>query len=163
MSDWKIHLENCEATLELGILLAKIIAKSSFSPTLLLQGDLGSGKTTLVRGFVESLPGSDMAEVSSPSFNIFNLYPTVPAVAHFDLYRLDGMTPDDELFEYMDDSQTLTVIEWAQFLDREEWPNEAVLLAWEPTGTGRSLTLHAMGEATRTLMESEREKFKHFM
>ena len=150
----ELHLKDPEATLRLGRLLAKKLSKTAVPPALLLQGDLGSGKTTLVRGFVESLPGSDMAEVSSPSFNIFNLYPTTPPVAHFDLYRLEGMDPDDALFECFEDEEAITVVEWVQFLDRRLWPDHALFLEWKPSETGRSLVLHAMGEAANGILRS---------
>jgi len=159
--DVEIYLPDTEATLDLGIFLANAIKKVPNPPSLLLQGDLGSGKTTLVRGFVESLPGSEMAEVSSPSFNIFNLYPTTPPVAHFDLYRLEGMPPDDSLFEQLEDPETITIIEWIQFLDRALWPDEALLFQWSPSETGRNLTLHAMGETASRIVKAvaqEREQ-----
>ena len=159
----ELHLDDSDATLELGRILARALAGTGQPPALLLQGELGSGKTTLVRGLVESLPGADMAEVSSPSFNIFNLYPTTPPVAHFDLYRLEGMPPDDALFEHMEDTATLTVVEWVQFLSRDQWPEEALLLTWRPAKTGRSLTMHAMGKAARELIESLESKLQHFM
>ena len=150
----ELHLKNTDATLKLGRILAKKLAATPTPPALLLQGDLGSGKTTLVRGFVESLPGADMAEVSSPSFNIFNLYPTPPPVAHFDLYRLEGMEPDDALFECLEDGEAITVVEWIQFLNRNLWPTHAFFLEWKPSDTGRSLTLHAMGEAANGILHS---------
>ncbi|MBG0789318.1 MAG: tRNA (adenosine(37)-N6)-threonylcarbamoyltransferase complex ATPase subunit type 1 TsaE [Desulfovibrionaceae bacterium] len=150
----ELHLKDPDATLRLGRVLAEALARAPNPPALLLQGDLGSGKTTLVRGFVESLPGSDMAEVSSPSFNIFNLYPTTPPVAHFDLYRLEGAMPDDALFECLEDEEAITVVEWIQFLDRELWPEEALFLQWTPSETGRSLVLHAMGEAAKGILLS---------
>lgn len=149
-----IHLKDADATLELGKKLARSLSSEENPPALLLQGDLGSGKTTLVRGLVESLPGSEQAEVSSPSFNIFNLYPTAPPVAHFDLYRLEGMPPDDALFEHLEDRETLTVVEWVQFLDRNEWPAEAIFLEWEPAETGRTLTIHAMGKTAEGIIAS---------
>lgn len=157
--DVKIHLKNADETLSLGRELARNMAKSDFLPALLLQGDLGSGKTTLVRGLVESLPGAEQAEVSSPSFNIFNLYPTTPPVAHFDLYRLEGMPPDEALYESLDDPETLTVVEWIQFLDRAQWPDNAIFLEWTPSETGRTLTLHALGEAAEHIARSLRDHF----
>lgn len=150
----KLHLKDADTTLKLGRILADGLKTLGNPPALLLQGDLGSGKTTLVRGFVESLPGADLAEVSSPSFNIFNLYPTTPPVAHFDLYRLEGMPADDALFECLEDSDVLTVVEWIQFLDRDLWPDKAIFFCWTPSNTGRSLTLHAMGEATLGILDS---------
>ncbi len=150
----ELHLEDAEATLRLGRVLAAKLAEAPSPPALLLQGELGSGKTTLVRGLVESLPGADMAEVSSPSFNIFNLYPTTPPVAHFDLYRLEGMEPDDALFECFEDGEAVTIVEWIQFLDRRLWPDEALFLEWRPCGTGRSLALHAMGKTANGILHS---------
>lgn len=159
----ELKLKDANSTVELGQILASAIATAPVPPSLLLQGDLGSGKTTLVRGLVESLPGADMAEVSSPSFNIFNLYPTTPPVAHFDLYRLEGMPPDDALFEHMDAPETLVVVEWIQYLDRDLWPQEAIFLAWTPCGTGRSLTLHAMGRTALKIEDILKAKLKHFI
>lgn len=158
--DLELHLADAYATLELGRTLAKSIAELENPPALLLQGDLGSGKTTLVRGLVESLPGADQAEVSSPSFNIFNLYPTTPPVAHFDLYRLEGMPPDDALFEHLDEPNTLTVVEWIQFLDKDQWPDKALFLKWRPSETGRKITLHAMGKAAEEITKSLPDQFK---
>jgi len=159
----ELHLKDLEATIELGQILADTLAKTPNPPALLLQGTLGSGKTTLVRGLVESLPGSDMAEVSSPSFNILNLYPTMPPVAHFDLYRLEGMPPDDALFEHIDDPNTLTVVEWIQFLAKDIWPDEAIFLEWTPSDTGRRLTMHAMGKTAQGVIETLKPKLKHFI
>jgi len=155
-----LHLEDTNNTLELGKWLAQAVSEVDNPPSLLLKGDLGSGKTTLVRGLVESLPGSDQAEVSSPSFNIFNLYPTTPQVAHFDLYRLEGMPPDDELFELLEDPNTFTIVEWIQFLDREYWPDEAILLEWTPSKTGRTLIFHAMGSVAQKIADTLPEQFK---
>lgn len=149
-----LRLKNAESTLELGKILAKSMAEAVFRPAVLLQGDLGSGKTTLIRGLVEALPGAENAEVASPSFNIFNVYPTTPQVAHFDLYRLEGMEPDDALFDYLEDSATVTVIEWAQFLGREHWPEEALSLQWSPERNGRELTITTIGSMARELLES---------
>ena len=159
----ELFLNDPDATIELGQILARALAKVANPPALLLQGNLGSGKTTLVRGLVESLPGADMAEVSSPSFNIFNLYPTPPPVAHFDLYRLEGMPPDDALFEHMDDPKMLTVVEWIQFLNKKHWPEEAIFLEWTPSDTGRSLMMHAMGKTTQGIVETLRQQLDQFI
>ena len=153
--------------MDLGRALAAVfsasIARAEAVSALLLQGDLGSGKTTLVRGLVESLPGAEQAEVSSPSFNICNLYPTTPPAAHFDLYRLEGMEPDEALFDCFDDPAVLTIVEWIQFLSEKNWPEDAVFLHWTPPDTGRNLILHAMGKAADLLETELREKLQHLI
>ncbi len=53
-----------------------------------LEGDLGAGKTTFVRGFVRALPGGADVVVQSPTFALARTYPTTPPVHHLDLYRL---------------------------------------------------------------------------
>lgn len=53
---------------------------------VLLQGELGAGKTTFVRGFLESLGITD--PVRSPTFNLIQVFETDPPVMHADLYRV---------------------------------------------------------------------------
>lgn len=125
----------------------------------MLEGDLGAGKTTLTRGLVESLPGGDEAEVASPSFNLVNIYPTQPPVAHFDLYRLEGMPPDELLFEAMDDAEHVLLIEWAQFLDREFWPENYVHLHWTPVDEGREVVFSAAGSMAMAYLQEASKSF----
>jgi tRNA threonylcarbamoyladenosine biosynthesis protein TsaE len=94
---------------------------------LLLYGDLGAGKTTLVRSIVEALPGGGAAEVSSPSFTICNIYCTTPQVRHFDLYRCETGFPDDSLAEAFDDACALTFVEWPERLSERDLPADALI------------------------------------
>lgn len=55
-----------------------------------LYGDLGAGKTSLIKGIVSTTVGLDPDKVSSPTFVHLHLYPTNPLFAHFDLYRLQN-------------------------------------------------------------------------
>lgn len=119
---------------------------------LMLEGGLGSGKTTLVRSLVESLPGGDQAEVSSPSFNLYNLYPTTPETAHFDLYRLEGMPlgeSGDTISEMFYEQRQFVVVEWCQFLPKELWPDTYLHISWHPANRpgckGRTVDMSAQG------------------
>jgi tRNA threonylcarbamoyladenosine biosynthesis protein TsaE len=56
-----------------------------------LSGELGAGKTTFVRGFVEGLDPARAAEVVSPTYAIVQPYATRPPVRHLDLYRLRSL------------------------------------------------------------------------
>ncbi len=80
-----------------------------------LSGDLGSGKTTFVRGLVAGL-GGESGDVASPTFAIVNTYQTAVAqVHHIDVYRVGGESELDELGfdEYMDGA-AIVVIEWPE-------------------------------------------------
>ena len=51
-------------------------------------GDLGTGKTTFIRGLVEGIGGIDLKSVCSPTFTFLNIYQGNKTMYHFDLYRL---------------------------------------------------------------------------
>ncbi len=51
-------------------------------------GDLGAGKTTFIRSFVEEAAGIEPEAVNSPTFQYLNIYKGKKKVYHFDLYRL---------------------------------------------------------------------------
>ena len=138
-------------TAALGAALGRLLAALPAPPALLLSGPLGAGKTSLVRGLVAALPGAAEAEVASPSFNIVNIYPTRPRVAHFDLYRTQGAAPE-EFLELADDPACLVVAEWAENILRSDLPEEAFWLVWEPVPSGRALKISAWGKAAAALL-----------
>ncbi|MEW5772642.1 MAG: tRNA (adenosine(37)-N6)-threonylcarbamoyltransferase complex ATPase subunit type 1 TsaE [Thermodesulfobacteriota bacterium] len=141
------------ATLDLGRLLARVLGDVDTPPALLLTGELGSGKTTLVRGLASALPGGEEARVSSPSFNLVNLYPTRPEVAHFDLYRLEAGSLDDDLLDCLLETPGLKVVEWAERLPRDCRPAQALdleLLRREP---GREARLSATGSLAEECLQ----------
>ena len=101
-------------TISLGEQLARLLADGS---TLLLTGDLGAGKTTLVRGIARGLNIKDV--VQSPTFNIMKIYfnGTKPLI-HIDAYRLADIDTDIGLDEYIGYETGITVIEWPMFIER---------------------------------------------
>lgn len=143
----RLRLPDESATLALGRALAAILTAPRSRAALLLRGDLGSGKTTLVRGLVSALPGGDEAEVASPSFNIVNVYPTRPEVFHVDLYRIPGGDPSvEEHLEAACENQALVVVEWAQHLPRALVPDDRLECDWLPAQAGRLCALTANGQ-----------------
>jgi tRNA threonylcarbamoyladenosine biosynthesis protein TsaE len=141
-----IFLTDTAQTLRLGRIIATCLLETSPHRAVLLQGDLGAGKTTLVRGLVEALPGGSEAEVSSPSFNLVNLYPTQPETAHFDLYRLEGQEPDESLLELLESRAHLVLVEWVQYLPAEHWPGQGLLLRLRAERDGRRVELTPLDE-----------------
>lgn len=83
---------------------------------ILLRGDLGSGKTTFARGFIQALnPAHD--EVVSPTFTLVQTYPAGDkAVWHFDLYRLKN--PEEITEIGLDEAlhSGITLIEWPELV-----------------------------------------------
>ena len=107
----------------LGRALASCLREAPSLRCILLRGDLGSGKTTLTRLLVNTLPGGDRAEISSPSFTLCNVYPTTPPVCHCDLFRAGSAVPD-EISEILDAGDMAMVVEWAEHLPVAWLPHE---------------------------------------
>lgn len=112
--------------------------------TLLLDGPLGAGKTTLVRALAGAL-GVDRELVSSPTYVIVNEYPSDagPSIVHVDAYRLGGPDDLDALgWDELTSGGAIVLIEWGERIG-EACPG-AARLAIETTGeTSRRFTLSA--------------------
>jgi tRNA threonylcarbamoyl adenosine modification protein YjeE len=98
---------------------------------VLLEGDLGAGKTTFVRGLTRGVGSS--AHVASPTFQLVRVYPGRVQIAHVDLYRLEvgAELVDLGLEELLD--QGAVVVEWGDRMDSAE----AALLSFEHLGGDR--------------------------
>jgi tRNA threonylcarbamoyladenosine biosynthesis protein TsaE len=116
MTERIVNLPDASATHALGLELGRSLAAGS---VLLLTGDLGSGKTTLVQGIARGLNISDA--IVSPTFTIINEYlgGRLP-LYHLDLYRLNTAEVEDlNLESYWSGFETelgIVAIEWAERL-----------------------------------------------
>ena len=95
---------NEQKMLELG---ANLVRAFSIGDTVLFEGELGAGKTTLIRGMLRELGWSE--PVRSPTFNLFAVYATEPPVLHADLYRVSN-TMGTGIEDYLDTH--LCLVEW---------------------------------------------------
>ena len=84
---------------------------------ILLDGDLGAGKTVFTKGVVSKLSGGKIVAVS-PTFVIVNVYDTTPKVFHFDLYRISDVSELDAIGaeEYFY-SDGVSIVEWPERAD----------------------------------------------
>jgi len=104
------------ATESLGAELAQGLRDGD---VVLVQGELGSGKTTLVRGAARALGVTD--PVTSPSFSIGHRYRTAGVtVSHLDLYRLAGLEYEEPalLADYLGPGR-IAFVEWPEDSERE--------------------------------------------
>lgn len=87
---------------------------------VLLEGDLGAGKTMLVKGIVAGLGVASEEEVTSPSFTLLHEYGIDHRVYHADLYRLEGAREIATLgLDEVSNRQATVLIEWAEKLGND--------------------------------------------
>ena len=99
-----------EETALLGEKLAKIASPGDL---IFLQGDLGSGKTTFMRGFLRGL--DFMGKVKSPSYTLLEQYYLKLTINHFDLYRFKDQNEwEDAGFNEFMNNTDVNVIEWPE-------------------------------------------------
>jgi tRNA threonylcarbamoyladenosine biosynthesis protein TsaE len=99
---------------------------------VLLEGELGSGKTTLAKGIVAGLGAAHEEDVTSPSFTLVHEYGHAPRVYHVDLYRIDSPRDLDTLgLDDLWNQQATVIVEWGEKLgDSLEAPRVRVQLEY---------------------------------
>lgn len=127
--------------------LAAALARALRAPcVVLLDGDLGAGKTTFARGFVRALSGGADVVVQSPTYALARTYPTSPPVHHLDLYRLDDVegARDLGLLEQIEDDDALVLVEWPRGIGAAIDDARRATIAFSATGARRrALTIDA--------------------
>ena len=142
MSEIRIITTSDEETKALGVRLATILPNGS---TLALLGDLGAGKTTLVRGVARGLNIQEV--VQSPTFNIMKIYLKGDRpLIHIDAYRLADINTDIGLDEYIGYESGITMIEWPLYIEKL-LPKNTIYL-----------TIKHMGEDNREIVISSNDE-----
>ena len=118
MSTVEYTTRSADETIALGRQLASRLRDVRM---VILRGDLGAGKTTLVKGIAEGLNAASQDDVTSPTFTLIHEYrgPDV-RLYHVDLYRIETQRELDTLGldELLADEGNLVLIEWGEKLPR---------------------------------------------
>jgi tRNA threonylcarbamoyladenosine biosynthesis protein TsaE len=134
-----------EETSAFGATLAAHLAPGTI---VCLEGDLGTGKTTLAKGIIRTLTHLDESCIQSPTFIFLNLYPvSLYSLCHFDLYRMRSTQEfiDRGFLDYFD-PHAISVIEWPCRI-AELLPKEALCIHMSHVhDTERLITISAWGD-----------------
>jgi len=148
-----LKLESEQATISAGRDLARIFQDSDLDQlTVFLSGDLGAGKTTFARGFLQDLGHS--GRVPSPTYTLIEPYELDPyRVYHIDLYRLaDPREVEDLGIADLPEPGTVLLIEWPERAGRRlKVPDLEVVLA--VVSGGRDLAISPRTGAGKCLLD----------
>ena len=119
-AEGRIHqfITQCGAdTIEVGRKLARLLVPPQL---LILRGDLGTGKTTLVKGIAQALDAAEADEVTSPTFTLIHEYDGAQdgkpvKLFHLDVYRLEGERQLETLgLDELLTPDALVLVEWGE-------------------------------------------------
>jgi tRNA threonylcarbamoyladenosine biosynthesis protein TsaE len=134
----EITTHSADETIAFGRSLAELLAPPKL---VLLRGDLGAGKTTLVKGIAAAFEAAAEEDVTSPTFTLVHEYRGPRAkLFHIDLYRVD--TPRELETLGLDDlrsDDSLLLIEWGEKFPRLQRESDA------------EITLERLGENKRQI------------
>ena len=144
-----------QETERIGLLLGKMLTRGD---VIALSGELGSGKTTLVRGLAQGM-GFHGAEVASPSFTLVNEYEGPLPLFHIDLYRLGDERDLREIgYEEYISETGVVVIEWADRVPNAV-PRESFWITLQyRDAERREIVIHAHGIRYEKIIEELRRK-----
>jgi tRNA threonylcarbamoyladenosine biosynthesis protein TsaE len=159
MTAWVVLSTSTRMTMGFGRSLAKLVQGGEI---IGLRGELGTGKTTFVRGFCEGIEVSEKAWVRSPTFTLINEYQGRLPVYHIDLYRIAraeeiaALNLRDYLY-----SDGVTLIEWIERLPADELDEYLEVSLAHRSESKRQVAFAAHGaryEAILEQLKSERVK-----
>lgn len=149
---WTLALPSPSQTEQFGSTIGRRIQRGE---VIALIGELGSGKTTFVRG-VALGAGFAPHVVSSPTFTFIQEYAGPLTLAHVDLYRLEQSLElvDTGLAEYLN-GDFVVLIEWADRLPAAWLPDDYLSIHFLHTGkTARRVQVQAFGPRSRSLLHA---------
>lgn len=156
MKSINIKSTSSNQTMNIAKFFAKHLTKGD---TIVLTGELGSGKTKFTEGFLSYFGLEE--EISSPTFNIVNEYSSDKVnIYHFDVYRLS----DTEEFyaiggeEYFE--KGICLIEWGELIE-DSLPFQYIHISFEKTENApdsRLLKINALGQKYENILDKFKEE-----
>lgn len=144
----KVTTESEDQTVSLGRRLGRLLKGWD---VVCLYGELGSGKTTLVRGLAKGV--GSKTRVASPTFGLARLYRAGRrTIYHLDLYRVGAdQTRDIGLEEFVSDPRGICVVEWPK-VGEAYYPADRLVVRLSHVRGGRRLEFRAKGRRSREII-----------
>lgn len=133
---------SADETRKAGQEIAKLLIPGD---VVCLTGELGAGKTTLIKGIAEKLGGISPQEITSPTFTYFHMYPGNPPLYHFDLYRITS--PEQFLslgFSEFLGKDGICCIEWPDKIPQELSFSKVCIDLTYLSAEGRNITFQRL-------------------
>jgi tRNA threonylcarbamoyladenosine biosynthesis protein TsaE len=131
---------SAEETVAFGRSLVELLAPPKL---VLLRGDLGAGKTTLVKGIAASFEAASEDDVTSPTFTLIHEYRGPRAnLFHIDLYRIDTQRELDTLaLDDLRGEDSILLIEWGEKFPRFARERDLEIVLERKSENERNITL----------------------
>jgi tRNA threonylcarbamoyladenosine biosynthesis protein TsaE len=140
----EITTYSAEETIAFGRTLAELLAPPKL---VLLRGDLGAGKTTLVKGIAAAFQAAAEEDVTSPTFTLVHEYRGPRAnLYHIDLYRIDTPRELETLaLDDLRDENSILLIEWGEKFLRLERERDVEISLERDGDNGRRIRIVVSG------------------
>ena len=141
---YKFNTQSGADTVEVGRKLASLLVAPQL---LILRGDLGTGKTTLVKGIAQALYAADPDEVTSPTFTLLHEYDGAldgksVKLFHLDVYRLEGERQLETLgLDELLTPDALVLVEWGEKFKSIQKKATGEILIVSTGGDARKITV----------------------
>ncbi len=139
----RLRTRSENGTIALGETLTELLRAPKL---VVLRGELGAGKTTLVKGMVAALGAANANEVTSPTFTLVHEYKgRKTRLFHLDVYRLEAERELEGigLWELVDQSDALVIVEWGEkFASIVERADAEIIITQGEVENERLLLIH---------------------